>query len=65
MQAELVAQFLCCIPLATVEVVLAWLKPVVPEEEQIELLSHVSAVMLTLHQLSEHPSAVSSAARAK
>ena len=41
-QAELVAQFLCCIPLATVEVVLAWLKPVVPEEEQIELLNHVS-----------------------
>ncbi len=42
LQAELVAQFLCCIPLATVEVVLAWLKPVVPEEEQAELLNHVS-----------------------
>lgn len=41
-QAELVAQFLCCIPLAAVEVVLAWLKPVVPEDEQLELLGHVS-----------------------
>ena len=41
-QAELVAQFLCCIPLAAVEVVLAWLKPVVPEAEQRELLGHVS-----------------------
>ncbi len=45
LQAELVAQFLCCIPLATVEVVLAWLKPVVPEEEQAELLNHVSCGM--------------------
>lgn len=43
LQAELVAQFLCCIPLAAVEVVLAWLKPVVPEEEQAELLNHVSS----------------------
>eukprot|EP00983_Pelagomonas_calceolata_P094381 1157884-Pelagomonas_calceolata.AAC.11 len=30
-QAELVAQFLYCIPLATVERVLAWLKPTVPK----------------------------------
>ncbi|KAA6419094.1 MAG: hypothetical protein FRX49_10834 [Trebouxia sp. A1-2] len=44
-QAELVAQFLCCIPLAAVEVVLAWLKPVVPEEEQAELLNHVKDVV--------------------
>lgn len=42
LQAELVAQFLCCIPLTAVEVVLAWLKPVVPEDEQQELLGHVS-----------------------
>ena len=42
LQAELVAQLLCCIPLAAVEVVLAWLKPVVPEDEQRELLGHVS-----------------------
>ena len=42
LQAELVAQFLCCIPLAAVEFVLAWLKPVVPEDEQQELLDHVS-----------------------
>ena len=41
LQAELVAQFLCCIPLAAVEVVLAWLKPVVPDDEQRELLGHV------------------------
>lgn len=47
LQAELVAQFLCCIPLAAVEVVLAWLKPVVPEDEQQELLGHVS--MPALH----------------
>jgi zinc finger-like protein len=30
-QAKLVAQFLYCIPLATVERVLAWLKPLVPK----------------------------------
>ena len=41
MQADLVAQFLCCIPLATIEVVLAWLKPIVPEAEQQELLRQV------------------------
>ena len=41
LQATLVAQFLCCIPLATVEAVLAWLKPQVPEEEQQELLAQV------------------------
>ena len=35
------AQFLCCIPLATVEAVLAWLKPQVPEGEQQELLAQV------------------------
>lgn len=57
-QAELVAQFLCCIPLATVEVVLAWLKPVVPEEEQAELLNHVSphdpVMSLVYASLSSH-----------
>ena len=41
LQATLVTQFLCCIPLATVEAVLAWLKPQVPEEEQQELLAQV------------------------
>ena len=35
------AQFLCCIPLATVDAVLAWLKPQVPKEEQQELLAQV------------------------
>ncbi len=38
-QTELVAQFLCCIPLAAVEAVLAWLKPAVPQAEQEELLA--------------------------
>ena len=41
LQAELVAQFLCCIPLSTIEVVLAWLRPIVPEAEQQELMRQV------------------------
>lgn len=41
MQAELVAQFLCCIPLTTVDVVLSWLKPAVPAHEQEALLAQV------------------------
>eukprot|EP00798_Chlamydomonas_sp_ICE-L_P000663 gene663-2098_t len=44
-QAELVAQFLYCIPLATVEKVLAWLKPTVPMVEQAQLLNHIQAVV--------------------
>ena len=40
-QAELVAQFLCCIPLTTVDAVLGWLKPSVPPQEQEELLQQV------------------------
>lgn len=40
-QAQLVAEFLCSIPLAAVDVVLAWLKPNVPQEEQQELLEQV------------------------
>jgi hypothetical protein len=40
-QAELVAQFLCCIPLDAVEVVLGWLRPMLPEQEQAQLLSQV------------------------
>ena len=42
LQAELVAQFLCCIPLTTVDVVLSWLKPAVPAHEQEQLLAQVS-----------------------
>jgi hypothetical protein len=42
-QAELVAQFLCCIPLDAVEVVLSWLRPMLPEQEQAQLLSQVPA----------------------
>lgn len=30
-QAELIAQFLCCIPLDTVEGILMWLKPEIPQ----------------------------------
>ena len=42
LQAELVAQFLCCIPLTTVDAVLSWLKPSVPQREQEELLQQVT-----------------------
>jgi zinc finger-like protein len=44
-QAELVAQFLYCIPLATVEQVLAWLKPSVPQWELVELMDHLQQVI--------------------
>lgn len=44
-QAQLVAQFLYCIPLATVERVLAWLRPRVPAAEQASLLSHLTGVV--------------------
>lgn len=40
-QAELVAQFLCCIPLVAVDAVLAWLRPTVPDHEQEHLLEQV------------------------
>ncbi|GMH35139.1 hypothetical protein BSKO_03007 [Bryopsis sp. KO-2023] len=40
-QAELIAQFLCCIPLAAVEGVLLWLKPNIPQEEQDQLLKYI------------------------
>ena len=43
MQAELVAQFLCCIPLAGIEALLTWLKPSVPQEEQDQLLAQVGS----------------------
>lgn len=44
-QAELVAQFLYCIPLDTVERVLSWLKPMVPMEELLELMQHLRDVI--------------------
>eukprot|EP00887_Chlorella_sp_A99_P004372 scaffold15.g4372.t1 len=44
-QAELVAQFLCCIPLATVARVLTWLRRTVPAGEQAALLGHLRAVV--------------------
>lgn len=44
-QAELVAQFLYCIPLDTVERVLSWLKPMVPLQELQELMSHLRDVI--------------------
>lgn len=41
LQASLVAQFLCTIPLVSVETVLAWLKPTVPFAEQAQLCRQV------------------------
>jgi zinc finger protein-like protein len=43
LQASLVAQFLCTIPLVSVETVLAWLKPNVPVPEQEQLCRQVRA----------------------
>lgn len=43
-QAELVAQFLYCIPLAMVERVLAWIKPSVPKVLQQLILQHGSSL---------------------
>ena len=43
-QAELVAQFLCCIPLATVRPVLGWLKSTMPHPQQAGLQWHVCQV---------------------
>ncbi|EFN52596.1 hypothetical protein CHLNCDRAFT_138627 [Chlorella variabilis] len=44
-QAELVAQFLCSIPLSTVEQVLGWLKQQVPQAEQARLLVQLQQVV--------------------
>ncbi|KAF8062684.1 zinc finger protein BRUTUS-like [Scenedesmus sp. PABB004] len=44
-QAELVAQFLYCIPLDTVERVLGWLKPMVPLPELVKLMDHLRDVI--------------------
>lgn len=44
-QAELVAQFLCCIPLAAVAPVLSWLKRSIPPGEQTSLLEQVRAAV--------------------
>ena len=44
MQAELVAQFLCCIPLAAVDAFLSWLRPIVPDQEQEQLRTQVSTL---------------------
>jgi zinc finger-like protein len=44
-QAELVAQFLYCIPLDTVERVVSWLQPAVPPEELQQLLGHLREVV--------------------
>jgi zinc finger-like protein len=44
-QAALVAQFLCCIPLAAVAPVLGWLRKGVPPAEQASLLTHVHAAV--------------------
>jgi iron-sulfur cluster repair protein YtfE (RIC family) len=44
-QAELVAQFLYCIPLDTVERVVGWLRPAVPPRELQQLLTHLTEVV--------------------
>ncbi|KAK9866277.1 hypothetical protein WJX84_001775 [Apatococcus fuscideae] len=44
-QAELVAQFLCCIPLAAVDAFLSWLRPIVPDQEQEQLRTQVCSVI--------------------
>lgn len=44
-QSELVAQFLCCIPLAAVRPVLSWLKAMVPLTEQTALQQSVEAAV--------------------
>lgn len=41
MQAQLVAQLLCCIPLTSVEPVLTWLTSAMPQCEQKDLLLQV------------------------
>ncbi|GAX84312.1 hypothetical protein CEUSTIGMA_g11734.t1 [Chlamydomonas eustigma] len=66
-QAELIAQFLYSIPLATVEKVLSWLKPTVPEVEQAQLLMLIRTVVpdsLILQLLSSwlRPTAAAAAA---
>ena len=54
-QAELVAQFLCCIPLTTVDAVLGWLKPSVPAQEQEELLQQVQDLQPPSEQFPREP----------
>jgi len=44
-QAELVAQFLYCIPLDTVERVVSWLRPAVPPSELRQLLAYLREVV--------------------
>jgi len=44
-QAELVAQFLYCIPLAMVGRVMAWIQPMVPHSEMQQLLAHLRNVI--------------------
>jgi zinc finger-like protein len=54
-QAQLVAEFLCTIPLAAVEQVLSWLKPNVPAREQQDLLVQVRLIdSLSLDLISPH-----------
>ena len=60
-QAELVAQFLCCIPLTTVDAVLGWLKPSVPPHEQEELLQQARLLLNSDTQVSRMPTSSSDA----
>lgn len=45
MQAQLVAQLLCCIPLTSVEPVLTWLTSAMPQSEQTDLLLQVTSAV--------------------
>jgi len=52
-QAQLVAQLLCCIPLTSVEPVLTWLTSAMPQSEQKDLLLQVwisSVIVVLMHQ---------------
>ena len=54
-QAQLVAQLLCCIPLTSVEPVLAWLTAAMPQCEQKDLLMQVPSFPARTHVPSAVP----------
>ena len=53
LQAQLVAQLLCCIPLTSVEPVMSWLTSAMPRCEQEDLLAqvHRSSMVLLVQPL--------------
>ena len=50
-QAQLVAQLLCCIPLTSVEPVLTWLTSAMPQCEQKDLLLQVTPLFMAFFAL--------------